>query len=64
MPSASRVRGLVIIVGLVFTALFGALTARDLSAHGATVPGVTGAIIVVFLAIALLGMLTHPPDKR
>ena len=57
-------RGLIIIIGLVFTALFGALTARDLSAHGATVPGVAGAAIVIFLAIALLGMLTHPPDKR
>jgi hypothetical protein len=56
-------RGLVIIVGLVFTALFGALTARDLSVHGATVPGVAGALIVIFLAIALLGMLTHPPRK-
>jgi hypothetical protein len=58
------VRGLVIIVGLAFTALIGALTARDLSAHGATVPGVSGAVIVIFLAIALLGMLTHPPRKK
>jgi hypothetical protein len=58
------VRGAVIIVGLVFTALFAALTARDLSAHGATVPGVFGAIIVIFLAIALLGMLTHPPRRK
>jgi hypothetical protein len=57
------VRGLVITVGLVFTALFGALTARDLSVHGATAPGVAGALIVIFLAIALLGMLTHPPRK-
>ncbi len=57
-------RGLVIIVGLVFTALFGALTARDLSSHGATVPGVAGALIVILLAITLLGMLTHPPRKK
>ena len=57
-------RGAVIIVGLVFTALFAALTARDLSTHGATVPGVFGAVIVVFLAIALLGMLTHPPRRK
>jgi hypothetical protein len=57
------VRGAVIIVGLVFTGLFGALTARDLSAHGATLPGVAGAMIVIFLAIALLGMLTNPPRK-
>lgn len=56
-------RGLVIIVSLAFTALFGALTARDLSANGPTVPGVAGALIVIFLAVALLGMLTHPPRK-
>ena len=57
-------RGVIIIVGLVFTALFAALTARDLSAHGATVPGVFGVLIVIFLAIALLGMLTHPPGRK
>lgn len=57
-------RGLIIIVGLVFTALFGALTARDLSTHGATVPGVFGAVIVIILAIAMLGMLTHPPGRK
>ena len=57
-------RGLVLIVGLVFTALFGALTARDLSTHGATVPGVFGAVIVIILAIAMLGMLTHPPGRK
>jgi len=56
-------RSVILIIALAFTGLIGALTARDLSAHGATVPGVAGALIVVFLAIALLGMLMEPPRK-
>lgn len=53
----------VLIAGLVFTALVGALTLRDLVVHGPTVVGVAGALIVIMLAIALVGALLHPPEE-
>jgi heme A synthase len=53
----------VLTLALAFTVLLGAFTARDLSTHGATVPGVAGAFVVVLLFVALLGALLHPPRR-
>ena len=53
----------VILIALAFTALLGALTARDLAEHGATVVGVAGAVVWILFLVALLGMLTHPPRR-
>jgi hypothetical protein len=53
----------VLLAGLVFTALVGALTLRDLVVHGPTVTGVAGALVVILFAIALVGALLHPPEK-
>lgn len=53
----------ILTLALAFTAVLGVFTARDLSEHGATVAGVSGAFIVVLFAIALLGALTQPPRR-
>jgi hypothetical protein len=57
------VRVTILLVGLVFTALLGALTAQDFGRYGVTAPGIAGAVIVVLLAVALVGALLHPPRK-
>jgi len=57
------VRVAVLTLALAFTALLGVYTARDLARHGATVPGVLGAFVVVLFAIALVGALLHPPRQ-
>ena len=53
----------ILLLALAFTVTLGAFTARDLSQHGATVPGVAGAFVVILLFVALLGALLHPPRR-
>lgn len=53
----------VLLGALLFTAALGAFTVRDLVVHGATLVGVVGAAIVLFLAVALIGALLHPPSE-
>jgi heme A synthase len=53
----------ILLLALAFTVTLGAFTARDLSRHGPTVPGVAGAFVVILLFVALLGALLHPPRR-
>jgi hypothetical protein len=57
------VRVAILIFALAFTGLLGAYTVVDFSRHGATVPGVLGALVVIVLGIAVIGALLHPPPE-
>jgi hypothetical protein len=57
------VRGVVLTIALAFTVLLGYLTIVDFVRHGVTALGVLGAMIVVFFAIGILGVLRHPPEQ-
>ena len=50
-------------IALAFTVLLGYLTIVDFVRHGVTALGVLGAMIVVFFAIGILGILRHPPEQ-
>jgi hypothetical protein len=54
-------RSAILLLGILFTLALAALTLRDLTLHGATVPGVLGVIVTGVFAIALIGALFHPP---
>ncbi|HLJ02382.1 MAG TPA: hypothetical protein VKT31_03030 [Solirubrobacteraceae bacterium] len=56
-------RSAILLLGIAFTVALGALTLRDLSQHGATVPGVFGVIVTGLFAVALIGALFHPPRR-
>jgi hypothetical protein len=57
------VRATILILGILFTIALGALTLRDLSEHGATVPGVFGVIVTGLFAVALIGALFQTPRR-
>jgi lipopolysaccharide export LptBFGC system permease protein LptF len=56
-------RGVVLTIALAFIVLLAYLTIVDFVRHGVTALGVVGAIIVVFFAIGIGGVLRHPPDQ-
>ncbi len=56
-------RSAILMLGILFTVVLGAFTLRDLSQHGATVPGVLGVVITALFAVGLLGALFHPPGR-
>jgi hypothetical protein len=57
------VRLLVLSVALMFVAVLGALTVRDIHTHGLTPVGVLAVIIVVVVTIGTIGALLHPPRR-
>jgi hypothetical protein len=56
-------RSAILILGILFTIIIGALTLRDLNLHGATVPGVLGIVVTGLFAVGLIGALFHPPGR-
>jgi hypothetical protein len=56
-------RTAVLVLALAFTIALGAFTARDLATHGATLPGVLGAGVVILFGVAVIGALLHPPRR-
>ena len=57
-------RAAILLLGILFTLALAAFTLRDLSMHGATVPGVMGLIVAALLGVGLIGALFHPPRGR
>ncbi|MGI8429564.1 MAG: hypothetical protein ACR2OB_09735 [Solirubrobacteraceae bacterium] len=55
-------RGVVLTIALLFTALLGAFTVRDLVRNGVTPLGVLAAVIVALFAIGVVGAMRHPPS--
>jgi lipopolysaccharide export LptBFGC system permease protein LptF len=55
-------RGAVLTIAVAFIVLLAYLTVVDFVRHGVTALGVLGAIIVVFFAIGIGGVLRHPPE--
>jgi branched-subunit amino acid ABC-type transport system permease component len=53
----------ILTLALIFTIALGAFTGLDLAHYGVTVPGVSGAFIVVVFTVAIIGALTEPPSK-
>lgn len=49
-------------IALLFTALLGAFTVRDLVRNGVTPLGVLAAVIVALFAIGVVGAMRHPPS--
>jgi len=57
------VRAVVLTVALVFIALLGYLTARDLASHGVTAIGVMAVFVLVLFVAGILGALLNRPDR-
>jgi hypothetical protein len=56
-------RGVVLTIAVAFIVLLAYLTVVDFVRHGVTALGVLGAIIVVFFAIGIGGVLRQPPEQ-
>jgi hypothetical protein len=57
------VRLAVLTVAILFDAVLGALTVRDIHTHGLTPVAVLAVIIVVVFGIGIIGALLHPPRR-
>jgi len=56
-------RTAVFIVALLFIAVFGALTAQDISANGVTPLDVAAIVVLVVFVTGIVGALLHPPRE-
>lgn len=56
-------RGVVLIIALLFIALLGVLTVIDLANYGVTILGVVAVLIVVLFSIGIVGALRTPPRE-
>jgi hypothetical protein len=57
------VRAVVLIVTLVFLAMFGLLTALDISHHGVTPLAVVSILVLGLLGTGIIGALRHRPPE-
>jgi len=57
------VRLAVLTLALLFVAVLGALTVRDIHTHGLTPVAVLAVGIVVVFTIGIIGALLHPPRR-
>jgi len=53
----------VLTLALLFIAVLGTLTVRDIHAHGLTPVAVLAILIVVVFGIGAIGALLHPPRR-
>ena len=56
-------RLVVLTLALLFVAVLGTLTVRDIHTHGLTPVAVLAILIVVVFAIGAIGALLHPPRR-